>query len=567
MRPICALDTETYGGNIFLIADSDGRYLGRDITAESMIDFLFAKKYQGSWNFFYNLGYDAEEILKLLGDRLNVYSSTRRTVFTYGDYRLRYIPGKCLQIMKGHHSAVFFDIAQYYNRVPLSRAYQDNIGVLEKAYLDFKAKRNQFSPRFYRDHTSQVRNYCIHDCQITKAIAEKWVALFNQAFGFYPARWFSAGYLAEKVLINNGVNFPTFDSIPFPIQDLAFKSYFGGRFEILKRGFIGHANLYDINSAYPHAITKIPDLTDGRWVRGKEIHADAALGFFELEANVPDSKHVPPFPFRVPGIVLFPSGRFRTYVTLAELLAVENEKYYQILESWQFIPNRPDYFPYARFIEGLYEKRLALKQAQNPMQLPIKIILNSIYGKTGQKVERVIGNLFNPVIFAFITGYTRAQLYQFVMDNGLERDVVAFATDSICTTRDLNLKSSRLGEFSIDKSGDDAYYLQNGIYRFNGKWKERGLGSLGGKTIENVETVEKDGRLFLKMNVTRSTRLRSSILRGRIEDIGKIKPVTRLVDLDADRKRFWLGRLQSVNDKVCNDSIPLSLNYFDKAKI
>ncbi len=32
----------------------------------------------------------------------------------------------------------------------------------------------------------------------------------------------------------------------------------------------------------------------------------------------------------------------------------------------------------------------------NPMQLPIKIILNSIYGKTGQKVNRIIGNFFNP---------------------------------------------------------------------------------------------------------------------------------------------------------------------------
>jgi hypothetical protein len=262
-----------------------------------------------------------------------------------------------------------------------------------------------------------------------------------------------------------------------------------------------------------------------------------------------------------------PSGQFRTYVTLAELLAVEDENYYKILNSWQFIPNRPGYYPYAQFICGLYDKRLALKQAQDPMQLPIKIILNSIYGKTGQKVERVIGNLFNPVIFAFITGYTRAQLYRFVVDNGLERDTVAFATDSICTTRDLELNSSQLGDFSLDKSGNDAYYLQNGIYQFDGKWKERGLGSLNGKTIEHVDTIEKDGRLYLKLQVTRSTRLRSSILRGHIQDIGKIEPKIRLVDLDADRKRFWLGKLQSVNNKLCNDSMPISLNHFAKAEI
>ena len=42
-------------------------------------------------------------------------------------------------------------------------------------------------------------------------------------------------------------------------------------------------------------------------------------------------------------------------------------------------------------------------------------------------------------LFATITGSTRAQMYRFVTDHNLENDIVAFATDSICTTRDLNL--------------------------------------------------------------------------------------------------------------------------------
>src|SRR5436309_11898389 len=70
LRSIYALDTETYKGDIFLIADSDGRYLDH-ITPESVIKFLFHKKYQNSWNFFYNITYDAEVILKLLGKELN----------------------------------------------------------------------------------------------------------------------------------------------------------------------------------------------------------------------------------------------------------------------------------------------------------------------------------------------------------------------------------------------------------------------------------------------------------------------------------------------------------------
>lgn len=565
LRPVYGLDTETdTNGNLFLIADSDGRYLDRDISAESVIDFLFAKKYQGSWNFFYNLSFDATVILKLLGQQLYEYKHTRRLRFRCGDYRLAYIPGKCLQIMRGHHSAVFYDIAQYYNRVSIVKAYAQNVGKLDDEYIQFKSKRDLFSRRFYRRNTSAVRQYCTMDASLAKQLAEKWIALFHRAFGFYPARWFSSGYLAEKVLVNSGIKIPTFDSIPYKVQDMAFRSYFGGRFEILKRGFIGEAYLYDINSAYPHALTQIPDLQDGRWTSAKSILPEARLGFFEIEADIPDVRRVPPFPFRANNVVIFPSGKFRTYLTLAELLACEDDHYYRILNSWQFVPDGRCKYPYKAFIDSLYAKRLELKQKGDPMQQPIKIILNSFYGKTGQKINRVIGNIFNPVIFASITGITRAKLYKFVMDSALENDVVSFATDSICTTRRLDLKSSILGDFSLDKSGNDAYYLQNGIYRFNGVWKQRGLATSKGKTFEHIESIGKDGKLYLVLEPLKSESLRECIIQGRIQDIGKIRPKKRLVNLDADRKRLWLGRLTSLDNNQFNDSMPLSLNYFHK---
>lgn len=149
----------------------------------------------------------------------------------------------------------------------------------------------------------------------------------------------------------------------------------------------------------------------------------------------------------------------------------------------------------------------------------------------------------------------------------LKKDVVAFTTDSICTTRDLDLKSSRLGEFTLDKSGEDAYYLQNGIYRFNDKWKLRGVGSIGGKTVEHVETLEKDGMLYLVLTPTRSASLHECIIQGRRQDIGKIRPIKRLVNLNADRKRFWMGTLKLIDNKACNDSLAISLNHFAKDEI
>ena len=110
---------------------------------------------------------------------------------------------------------------------------------------------------------------------------------------------------------------------------------------------------------------------------------------------------------------------------------------------------------------------------------------------------------------------------------------------------------------------NDVFVLQNGFYRFNGKWKQRGLGKLNGKKIEHLETFEKDGRLYYRFNVLRNNRLRSSILQDRIPDIGKIKPITREFNLNADRKRFWLGRIENMDSGMMNESMPLTFNHFD----
>jgi len=179
----------------------------------------------------------------------------------------------------------------------------------------------------------------------------------------------------------------------------------------------------------------------------------------------------------------------------------------------------------------------------------------------GQKQNRRIGNLFNPVIFAFITGFARAQLISFVNQHNLEKDVVSFATDSVCITKKVNVESDELGEFSLDKFSEDVYYLQNGFYRFK-NWKLRGLGKLGKKEIEHVDTIERDGRLYYSYKVLRTKKLASAIIQNKISDIGKIKQETREVNLNGDDKRFWLGRLENINDGKMNNSMSLNPEFF-----
>ena len=157
---------------------------------------------------------------------------------------------------------------------------------------------------------------------------------------------------------------------------------------------------------------------------------------------------------------------------MAELRACDDPSHYKILESYQYLDGNPVY-PYEEFIKSTYQKGLLFEKQNNPLQLPLKIILNSIYGKTAQRVGMRIGNLFSLIITSSITGMTRAHLLNFVKRHKIEKDVVSFATDSIISTRKLSANSTKLGDFSHDNSGDDVYVLQNGIYRFNGKWKKR----------------------------------------------------------------------------------------------
>ena len=252
---------------------------------------------------------------------LDKYKKTRNLEFDFDCYKIDYLPSKRLAIRKGHHSSVFFDIAQYYHE-SLANAYQNNIGELPKEYLEMKMKRNVFSDYYFNHFPKQIREYCIQDCKYTKELAEHWIKLFHSAFSFYPSRWISSGYLAEKVLINQNIHIPRFLEIPYEIQEFAYNSYFGGRFEILKRGLVGQAYIYDINSAYPFALTKIPDITNGTWVKRKSIEPKALLGFFKIEADIPYVKHVPPFAFRKESMVFFPSGKFVTFATLEELRRV-----------------------------------------------------------------------------------------------------------------------------------------------------------------------------------------------------------------------------------------------------
>ena len=175
-----------------------------------------------------------------------------------------------------------------------------------------------------------------------------------------------------------------------------------------------------------------------------------------------------------------------------------------------------------------------------------------------------MGNIFNAAIAAYITGYARAQLYRFMREHGIENDVVAFATDSIAVTKEIaGLDSEKLGEMKLDKHADDVVYLSKGFYRFDGKWKQRGVGYDREKKVEIAHLATRigdDGQLYIAVETTRTTHIKSGILYNRLRSVGKIEQYEKKIGLNSDKKRFWFDDLTSLHDIKCCDSAPLNIN-------
>lgn len=73
--------------------------------------------------------------------------------------------------------------------------------------------------------------------------------------------------------------------------------------------------------------------------------------------------------------------------------------------------------------------------------------------------------------------------------------------------------------------------------------------------------------LYYKYKVLRDTKTRSAILQNKIPEIRKFRPVIKEINLNADRKRIWLGRIESIDSKIMNESMPISFNIFKKEEI
>ena len=570
-----AIDTETYekNGNLICICNSENdSVLYGTVTRQPSIHEYFdylAKLSEGKKNvnfFAYNLKFDASIILKSIGEHLEEFYEDEFFINIDG-LKIKYLNKKCLSMSRGKRNVIIFDALQYFlgagvdGRSTLEAVSTEYLG--EHKDYQGKYKDKKFPDLIEHEELNEIVKYCKIDCTLTKRIMDIWIEAFYKSFNFYPNRFYSAGFVSVQLLKTRLLEFPTFRKAPYSVQEMAYKSYFGGRFEIMSKGFMKNIHHYDIKSAYPKAMSVMPDFNRGKWItiRDKQDYKKGYVGYYKIKVNVKE-KDVAPFLFRNPlGQVLTPQDEFITYTTGMELdKALE---YYDFdlkkIEGYYFIPDYNEPNEFNSLIEEMYNTRMT--QKNKGQKYVYKIILNSVYGKTAQARPEPKG-LFSPIVCSYVTGYCRSQLLDVAKDN--KENIKMFATDGIFSNKKLNLPiGNKLGEFDYTLH-PKFILLMAGIYSHNTlkdkemKTRSRGFGlrifdDKGNESkfdLDNFKLKFNGIKYYYEIKNIRPVALTTALIQKQYDyhSVGKFEFIKKEIDINGDRKRLWFKLLKDIYD-------------------
>lgn len=343
-----------------------------------------------------------------------------------------------------------------------------------------------------------------------------------------------------------------------------FQSYYGGRTEAFSRGYIKNYNYYDINSLYPYVMTK--KYPDPNSIRFTQINTLENIQNFDGVSNVEISTPqiaYPVLPLRDRDKVIFGYGTLiGTWTHLELRKAIEDGATIKKV-NWTYWFAESCY-PFREYVTDLYQKRLDYKHEGNPMEQVVKILLNSLYGKFGQKfidkdnwipfnhtIEELsklefferIGSFIRvkkawsrppafciPIWATYVTAYARLELLKYIR----KYNPVYCDTDSIIT-KDTIPTSEKLGAMKLEMKVKKGIIVRPKFY-----------GLVSSEDEEYVKIKGLGKRLSFKqysdfLNTPSFTydkfmKFKESLRRGFIPN--EIQSITKNMSLEDD-KRIW----------------------------
>lgn len=301
-------------------------------------------------------------------------------------------------------------------------------------------------------------------------------------------QWFGPGQAAQQWLshVADGHQGRYVREVtPLPVLDAARSTYFGGWFEIFAHGLVpGDTFEYDINSAYPHHIARLPCLLHGTWEHGEGAAPEGpwVMVYARVEGDDPI---VGAMPHRTPqGSILRPQ-RTEGWYWAHELAAAATAGLVGSIEPvewWSYTPCHCP--PPFQAIEALYLRRIEVGK-NSPQGKAMKLVYNSTYGKTAQSIGTPVWA--NSIYASLITAGCRTQITEAIGSHpdGTEA-VVMVATDGVYFRTPhpgLDLDAERLGAWDAGRKSNLTLF-KPGLY-----WDDKsraniaaGAQSLGVKT-------------------------------------------------------------------------------------
>jgi hypothetical protein len=296
-------------------------------------------------------------------------------------------------------------------------------------------------------------------------------------------------------------------------------SYYGGRIECIGTGRWSKVYDYDLRSAYPAAISRLPTLSLEDAVYLPEVDPDILdrrlIGMYYISWDLPGKYWWCPFPFRTrTGNVFFPPAG-RGWICSPEVFAALDTGFPFKVWKALVIPGTeglgggekpiPDELknPGGRICEKMFALRAETKKREGKggAELALKLILNSMYGKLLQQVGRSLDNLgvFNDLVATWITSWTRAQIWRAIAPLAHTKQVLAIMTDGIVTVRPLDVVlGDGLGQWEVVECKDYVQLLP-GLYRFkdeSGKIVEKTRGMPKGFDFEEAYQGLQKGEVY-----------------------------------------------------------------------
>lgn len=428
-------------------------------------------------------GYDVNMLLKSAGLRRHqarILADTGRVTLDMGDtrYRITYHPRHTFEIAEeewnGHRVVrkrymCLWDVFGSYQSSFVKacrRTLPDKDLVELDAIEDMKGKRGDFR----LSDIPQMLEYCRSELKCLVRLCEVDADSFEAA-GFRQSRYDGAGAKATAVLQAKRIRdhkSPTPDFMTIPSKG----AYAGGRIECARFGrHTGPLFTVDLRSAYPWAATHLPSLAGGTWTFTGDCPPSSITSFsvFHVRYSGKSADDLHPFFWRGPdGRICYPQRTEGWYWAPEVYTALQHAPgTIDIVQGMSFEPF-DSAKPFA-FIPELYEARRRLEEQVRGRGWPLKLALNSLYGKLAQQIGGKDGKppRYHQLEWAgWITSRVRASMYNLAYPR--KDRLVSIQTDGITFTGApdselLSCEGRRLGDLEIDFY-DAGVFVQSGIY-------------------------------------------------------------------------------------------------------